>query len=378
MDKIDDFLSLGIKNKQMSSSCKYCIEELFDNLIEGQAYAKNKVYDSKGVRIYFPSSVRKPTTLEPGEYVPIEIFSYIKTMKHYIQFEFTFFSRKVHIYFITISPPNIPIFIDYIYNMITVLYLLEKYSSKDCKRSSLFSIYLYLTPFEKKINTGTIGAFQINTGINTKPVECSSHPEYINEIIIYRKEDWFKVFIHESIHSFRLDFSFAGEEILSILKIDSQVNVFEAYVEFWAEIINALYGSILYSKSPKMVMSTFEKIIQAERKFSLYQMEKILRTMNLSYFDIIQNNGKMYKEESNVLSYFVLKTILLDHYSDFICACKKNNENLLNYDEKNKFIIDFIFAYYNNDEFLRNVKRIQNVKCKKYNNTAKMCLLELF
>ena len=47
-------------------------------------------------------------------------------------------------------------------------------------------------------------------------------------------------------------------------------------------------------------------------------------------------------------------------------------------DEKNKFIIDFIFAYYNNDEFLRNVKRIQNVKCKKYNNTAKMCLLELF
>ena len=49
-------------------------------------------------------------------------------------------------------------------------------------------------------NIDIIDQIHVNTGFTTTcPVD--------SEIVIFREEEWFKVFIHETFHNFALDFS---------------------------------------------------------------------------------------------------------------------------------------------------------------------------
>ncbi len=60
--------------------------------------------------------------------------------------------------------------------------------------------------------------------------------------------------------------------------------------------------------------------------------------MGLTYKDLFSKNTHskslretLYKEKSNVLSYYVIKTILLNNYQGFLFWCKKNNLSLLQF-----------------------------------------------
>ena len=64
--------------------------------------------------------------------------------------------------------------------------------------------------------------------------------------------------------------------------------------------------------------------INLEKNFAIFQMIKILDFMGLSYIDLYgktlvsENIRKTrYKENTNILSYYVLTTILLNNYQDF-------------------------------------------------------------
>ena len=68
-----------------------------------------------------------------------------------------------------------------------------------------------------------------------------------------------------------------------------------------------------------------------------FQMIKILDFMGLSYNDlykktVVSENLRktQYKENTNILSYYVLTTILLNNYQDFLSWCDTNNISLLN------------------------------------------------
>ena len=78
--------------------------------------------------------------------------------------------------------------------------MLHQYASSECV--SKINIVIYLTPFKKVLPDNSIAILDVENANSAVTLACHNP----GEIIIYRKEEWFKVFIHETFHSFGLDF----------------------------------------------------------------------------------------------------------------------------------------------------------------------------
>ena len=260
-----------------------------------------------------------------------------------LTYTFSLFGRSVKIHFI-VEDQNVELKLDayhkYVDTMIMWLYILNEYASKTC--SNTLVVYLYFTSLEKKLPSSNIfilDEINVNTAFTTT---CPKN----SEIVVFRKEEWFKVFIHETFHNFGLDFSDmnnneAHQCILKIFKVNSDVNLYESYTEFWAEIMNALFCSFFSIKDKTNVKDFIdhsEFFINFERTYSFFQMVKTLQFMGLNYNDLYSNtyNSQMmrvnlYKEKTNVLSYYVIKCILMNNYQGFLSWCKTNNFSLLQF-----------------------------------------------
>ena len=129
--------------------------------------------------------------------------------------------------------------------------------------------------------------------------------------------------------------------------------------------------------------------IEFERFFSLFQMVKILDYMGLSYKNIIESKDivlkNLYKEKTSVFSYYILKSILLYNYNDFIKWCENNNKNTLNFKKTYlnlNNLMDFIQKKYKNKEFLNDLKKMENIVKKNKTNkflyeTLRMTIIEI-
>jgi hypothetical protein len=67
-------------------------------------------------------------------------------------------------------------------------------------------------------------------------------------------------------------------------------------------------------------------------------MVKVLNFMGLSYTMMYENNvysdkirKTLYKENTPILSYYILTTILFANYQDFLVWCETNNKSLLQF-----------------------------------------------
>jgi hypothetical protein len=220
------------------------------------------------------------------------------------------------------------------------LFILNEYASKQCATNLV--VYFYFTSLEKRLPNSNIHVLDENNVNTAFTTTCPKD----SEIVVYRKEEWFKVFIHESFHNFGLDFSDMNNSectsrILNIFQVQSEVNLYESYTEFWAEIINALFCSFFSLKNKNNLaefLSNSEFFINFERTYSFFQLTKALRFMGLTYTDLYSKNihrkilrETLYKEKTNVLSYYVIKTILMNNYQDFLFWCSKHNLSLLQF-----------------------------------------------
>jgi hypothetical protein len=77
-------------------------------------------------------------------------------------------------------------------------------------------------------------------------------------------------------------------------------------------------------------------------------MVKTLDFMGLTYVDLISNTPEaqslretLYKEDSNVLSYYILTTILMNNYQGFLSWCNTNNLSLLQFKKSSTNIMEF-------------------------------------
>jgi len=139
--------------------------------------------------------------------------------------------------------------------------------------------------------------------------------------------------------------------------VKSDVNLFEAYTEFWAEIMNAAFCSYFFLKqSPNdseleivyEFLSNCEFFINFERTYKFFQMVKTLDFMGLKYKDLYSNSSvsetmreTLYKEDSNVLSYYIITTILMNNYQGFLSWCNTNNLSLLQFKKSTSNIKSF-------------------------------------
>jgi hypothetical protein len=156
-----------------------------------------------------------------------------------------------------------------------------------------------------------------------------------NEIYIYREEEWFKVFIHETMHAMGLDF--AGYDYSKISNRihhsvftgvpSNNIDLAEAYTETWAEIliilINVYYSThqLTYTRQVSQIV---EKSIYYEKVWALIQCIKVLNHQHISYQDLLL--GQPYRENTaRVFAYFVLKAICMFHMEDFLEWCNTHN-----------------------------------------------------
>ena len=247
-------------------------------------------------------------------------------------------------------------------------------SSKECSRT--MKVYLFLTDLLKELPTTQkpLGSMNVNTAFTTS---CQEN----TQILLYRYEEWFKVFIHETFHCFGLDFSHqehahreVDKQILELYRgCEPQLDVrlYETYCEMWAEIVNALFCCIpksiyqthkkggssnktktmlkkkrkIFSKgkskitkkmsqrhlpphTPQQIMKSFHYYIRREQTFTLFQCSKILDYYGLSYLDLCVDNGNKvpkYREDTASLSYYFIKSVFLYEPYSFLEWCAKYN-----------------------------------------------------
>jgi len=267
----------------------------------------------------------------------------ISSMSTEISYSFKLFERKVKIIFTVeeeITKVNINTYNKHIDIMIMWLWIIHQYAESKC--SSNLVVYIYFTPLEKRVplsNLLILDETNVNTAITTG---CLVNAE----IVIYRKEEWFKVFIHETCHSFGIDFSNMNNtectrRILNLFPVNSKVNLFESYTEFWAETMNVSFCSFMLLKNKNNLdefLNNVQILMNIERNYSFFQLVKTLNFMGLQYKDLYSLKSDLlretlYKENTNVLSYYVIKTILMNNYPSFFNWCKINNHSLLQFNK---------------------------------------------
>ena len=358
---------------------------------------KGDFYHLKITKVSKQSQIIKPSTF-PSTSFPEKIISHIdNNMFTQLTYSFYLLDKKIKIHFlledIDFEPKK---YNEYADNILIWLIIINDYASKKC--ASEVTIFFYFTSLTKNIpvlKNNILDENNINTAFTfTCPVK--------SEIIIYRKEEWFKVFLHETFHNFGLDFSdmkndTCNSKILDIFPVNSEVNLYESYCEFWAKIMNSIFCSYHLTNNLEDFLNTCILFINLERVFSYFQMVKVLDFMDLNYNQLFKKGlshnvirKSLYKEKTNILSYYIVTLILLNNYPQFIEWCDKNNTSLLQF--KKTFLnqinfCKFIETKYKSTSFLKNIKcfenlfqklKLSNKKQHNYINTSlRMTICEL-
>ena len=400
--------------------------------------------------------------LENTPYVPSSIVTYIKEKFTYV-LTYSFRVNETRS-----AKVNFIIFEDSIYeinnikkksasyfkNAVLKIYLwlkiASKYAANEC--APVFECFIYMTPFKRshplfskeRENENKQDAYEdyeeyeeLYHHVNTrKGVDVSGclgggvlKPIHINggvsdlcqpsgRVIVYRKEEWFKVFIHETMHNYGLDFAEmdigeANGLLHKIFTIQKSVKIYESYCEIWARVMNVVFEtyfdinsrakfssrttrknfidnlklnentgggegresreisetSIKSARNRKKFIKQFYNYLQYESLFSIFQSIKILNYMGLDY-NIITNctdsnymiAKKLYKEETNAFAYYVVVSILLSSFNNFILWCIDNNTNIIQF-KKNKNNINnfvkFIYKNYKKNEILNTITELE-------------------
>lgn len=194
---------------------------------------------------------------------------------------------------------------------------------------------ILLSPVKKKYPKNRVfGPSNVNTGYASD-----------EKIVVYRKEEWMKVFIHECFHYFHFEKELMNPifvtRILKLFPVQSDVNVYEAYCEVWARTLNC-YLISAYTRIPVSIL------LRQEKKYSMRHMVNVLHHMGLTYASIQKPNS--FREKTNVLAYVVLANIVFNQgYLETHPSIQADGEAF----------VQFIEIHYQNEEFIRQVEHIK-------------------
>lgn len=345
---------------------------LYNDIVDAYTYINQKQTEPRVSLKDIETASQIPyPSMFPAHSFPPDVRNHINiTSQQSIEYTTQLLGREITIYFVLESETHINIqkYIDYAKNMIAWLHIVNQYAKSSCARK--LCVYIYMTSMTKNIpqsNMAVLGESHANTAFTTTcPVN--------SEIVIFRKEEWFKSFIHETFHNFALDFSDMDNtdchhKIKKIFHVDSKINLFEAYTEYWAEIMNICLCSYLSLKNKTHVsdyLSKCKEMIELEKTYSVFQMVKALGYMGLDYNTLYSTNDKsetlrktLYREETNILAYYVIKTILMTNADTFLEWCHTHNTALLQFNKtaKNqKAFCVFIKNHYKSRNILTRVE----------------------
>jgi hypothetical protein len=301
---------------------------------------------------------------ESCPFLPQEIKIYIAsnhyelyTIKYY--FKNTCFEVKLY----TLYPENIQHFVYFIRFVILLC-------SKEVELKEHYSMMFVLTPFEKDCN---------HSLESLEPKHINSGYTYKNEIVIFRKEELLRVFVHECFHLFCLDFNQVDVDFKKLLQplfhVKSNYLLFESLCEFWSRTVNA--GIFAFFIEKHTSYHDFERIFQLnlniERVHAMLQMKHFLSKFHMSYEDLIRGNIKSYQEKTNGICYYVITTILLFNYQQTMNWFIENNETLLQFSKTTNHVnlfFHFIKSVYSSDKFLNTLSQLNKYDLKHLSFSA--------
>ena len=238
-----------------------------------------------------------------------------------------------------------------LYKIYLWLFVADRFASHQC--SNKMNIYLYFTDHLKvlsKIKMEPLDTIHANTAFTTS---CSPS----TEIVLFRLEEWFKAYIHETFHNLGFDFSTmdnaeGNKRILELFPIQKDVRLFETYCETWAEIIHIMFVSFFSTQNKhnwSLILQKMEGLLRYEKMWSAFQCAKILNHYRLSYEQLTNINcpiakklrERQYKENTYILSYFVIKAMLIVQSNDFIEWCLCHNGTTLNFKKTPQNIVEY-------------------------------------
>ena len=301
------------------------------------------------------------------KFMPKPIYTYIRDKSEWwIQFRNRINGRDVTLHFITFPESKIPttaaatatatvgggktqmyaqeiaIYQTYAYKAFLWLTIVSKIADAECSGKSL-NVYFYMTPFRKNIPAVTPGtregdplsAIHVNTGVTQN---CQEN----GEIIIYRFEEWFKVFIHETMHNFNMDFietelSEMNQRLRDAFYIPrGDILLFETYTETWARIIYTMFDAYFDPnvRNQTSFIHLVREKLEINALFSAFQLTKVLELMDLKYAQLTIRSKEnelvcreRYKEESNIYAYYILGGLLSVYALPFLSWCMHNNQH---------------------------------------------------
>ena len=146
--------------------------------------------------------------------------------------------------------------------------------------------------------------------------------------------------------------------------------IYECYTEMWAEIINIIVADIVAHPRRRGFETAWLAIVRQinmERRFTMFQVAKLLYHNNMTYDDLLRPGNK-YCEKSSAFCYFVLKSLLLFRCDAFLDWCIKHNIDRgeqscgggrlqFNPAKAETFVNELIIAHYRNPEYVETLHK---------------------
>ena len=266
------------------------------------------------------------------------------------------------------------------------LIVCAEYSSASC--NDTITIQLFLTPYPKLLPTSETDNILCPDNVNSGySYRCAPK----GEIVIFREEEWRKVFIHETFHAFGLDPFFQPSEsvgrMAKLFQVDSEFNIGEAYVETWARLCNCAVIAYTNGSSKSKYLKNVLFYIGIERMFACIQCNKVLSHMGLMYESLIGKTvtdkilrDTLYREKTHVLSYYIITAILLSNYSAFIDWCKQHNTSLLRFRSSSSRNLSLFVTLIKDEasscEFINLINSTKSINTKHLQSSLVMSAIE--
>lgn len=370
--------------RETTNKTKNILNEFYDDFKRATKYINELDMSFVSLSIKNIQNIRdipRPISF-PQNSIPSSIMQHIDSqMKSYYKYTVELYERKITMIFITeLTNPEkyVKIYNSYFMRVLVWLYIIDKYSTDNCAEE--LTIYLYHTSLKKLlplVSGEILSEVNVNTAFTTTcPIK--------SEIVIFRKEEWFKVLIHETMHNFGLDFSGMNtsnctEMILTKFKVNSDVNLYEAYTEYWARIMNIVYVSFIESITKEQYITNINKLINIEIWFSCVQMLKILKYMNLGFVSLFKEKDakNKFKEGSSILSYYILTFILIYNWQNTLEWCDTHNTEPIAFKKTHENMNDFCKYILLNAENQELLNYINNIGIEPIPNSLRMSAIEL-
>lgn len=389
-------------NNNNPTNLKKIYEIIYSDIYKAYTYINSKEYTQNMRSDILAIDKKNNNEKKPSSYdstfLPKEIHDYIKENGKY-QLTYSHTEPSIKIHFTLFSETELEHLDNYTQQvriMLMWLYICRLYSAKTCVNQ--IDIYIYPTPHNKKLPKSTVNILSADNVNTAYTYHCPAD----GEIVIFRNEEWFKVFLHETFHTYGLDFAnvpisknnnVVNATLRRLFPIESEFNATEAYTETWARIMNCaicVFCALKNKQDHAKFAEYMESSLELERAFSAFQCNKILKFMGMEYKDLYEASEKsaalrlhLYKEKTSVFAYYILTSLFMNDATGFLNWCYTHNSSLLQFNNRSqqslKDFAEYIEKEYKNKTFnecLQQMNELYTTATKKTRTRMNQLLLE--